>query len=336
MSAFGASDDHYDESSALPLHLRYRSSFWSHWLPEEKLYYVQIGHMGDSARREQTFAEFNASIWEEVDKLEVDRLVLDIRYNIGGDGSLVRQMVHEIIKRDAINRKGVLFTVVGRATFSAGVMLARALEEHTETTFVGEPPGAYWAHYGDGTSFELPSSGLTVWVSTIYHQLSSYAGDQRLLEIELPAPFASVDYFAGGDPALDEIRAAADRPLIANVFRERGGEAGVAVYDQRLDDYGGIDWWAPFTLQALNSLGHELLDAGRYEDALAAYRLNTRRYPEHWRVWYSLARAQKKHGDREAAIANYERALAADPFNNLAPYQREALEELRAPETSSP
>jgi tetratricopeptide (TPR) repeat protein len=215
-------------------------------------------------------------------------------------------------------------------------MLARALEEHTETTFVGEPPGAYWKHYGDGTSFELPSSGLTVWVSTIYHQLSSYAGDQRLLEIELPAPFASTDYFGGVDPALNEIRAAADRPLLANVFRERGGAAGVAVYEERLDAYGGVDWWAPFTLQALNSLGHELLEAGRYEDALAAYRLNTRRYPEHWRVWYSLARAQKRHGDREAAIVNYERALAADPFNNLAPNQREALKELRAPETPSP
>ena len=166
VTAFGASDDHYNESSTLPLHLRYRSAYWSHWLPEEKLYYVQLSYLGDSGRRKQTFAEFNASIWEEVDRLDVDRFVLDIRYNFGGDGSLVQQMVHDIIKRDAINRKGVLFTVVGRTTFSAGVMLARALEEHTETTFVGEPPGAYWASYGDGTSFELPSSGLTVWVST--------------------------------------------------------------------------------------------------------------------------------------------------------------------------
>lgn len=85
----------------------------------------------------------------------------------GGDGSLIHPIVHGLIQRDAINRKGTLFTVVGRATFSAGVMLAQALEEHTHTTFVGEPPGAYWKHFGDATSFELPNSKLLVWVSTL-------------------------------------------------------------------------------------------------------------------------------------------------------------------------
>ena len=31
-----------------------------------------------------------------------------------------------------------------------------------------------------------------------------------------------------------------------------------------------VEWWAPFSLPELNHLGHELLDADRYEDALAA------------------------------------------------------------------
>ena len=124
--------------------------------------------------------------------------------------------------------------------------------------------------------------------------------------------------------------------LLANVFREQGAEAALAAYEERLAEYGGVEWWEPFTLQSLNSLGHELLDAGRYDDALAAYRLNARRHPDHWRPWYSLARAQRQHGDREQAIANYEKALAADPFNNLAPYQRAALAELRAAPSGSP
>lgn len=336
VTPFGKSDDHYDEASGLPWHLRYRSAFWSIYDETDKLFYVQINYMGDSSRREQTFAEFTDSVWKAVDELEVDRFVLDIRYNFGGDGSLVNPFVHELIKRDHINRKGTLFTIVGRATFSAGVMFARAMEEHTETTFVGEPMGAYWKSYGDGTSFELPNSGFVVWVSTIYHQLSSYAGNQRLLEIELPASFSSSDYLGRRDPALEEIHASRDRPLLANVFREQGGEAGLAAYEERLAAYGGVDWWAPFSLQSLNSLGHELLEAGRYEDALDAYRLNTERHPQHWRVWYSLARAQKRHGDLERAIENYEKALAADPFNNLAPYQREALAELRSSDQESP
>ena len=325
-----SSDDFYDEHSELPLHLRYRSSYWFTYLEAPKLFYVQLNSLGDSHRRNQTFAEFNDSLWRAVDAADIDSLVIDIRYNIGGDGSLVNSFVHEIIKRDRVNRKGTIFAVVGRATFSAGVMLARALEEHTEATFVGEPPGAYWQHYGDGTSFRLPNSGLEVWVSTIYHQLSSYTEGRRVMPIELPAQFASADYFGLRDPALEQIHGSRDRPLLAEIFRRRGAEQALEAYERRLAEYGAVEWWAPFTLAELNRLGHELLDAGRADDALAAYRLNARRHPNHWRPWHSLGRAHRKLGHTEAAIESYQRALEVDPFNNLAPYQRQALAELGA------
>lgn len=63
-------------------------------------------------------------------------------------------------------------------------------------------------------------------------------------------------------------------------------------------------------------------------DALAIYRLNAERHPDSWRVWHSLAEAYKGGGDSPAAIDSYERALEADPFNNLASWQRGSLEEL--------
>ena len=321
-------DDHYDKGSDLPLHVRYRSAFWFTWREEEALLYAQINSVGNS-RRAGRFDDFVRDFFATADAKQPELVVLDLRYNIGGDGSLVKSLVHELIKRDALNRKGKLFVIVGRATFSAGVMLVHALDEHTEATFVGEPPGAYYQHYGDGTSFELPHSGLRVWVSTIYHQLSAYTTGQHVMPIELPAAFDSSDYFAGSDPALEEIFASRQRPLLANVFREQGGEAALAEYERRLQDYGGVWWWAPFTLGELNSLGHELLEAGRPEDALAAYQLNARRHPDHWRPWFSLGRAYRQLGQTEPAIRNYERALEVDPYNNLAPYQREALAELR-------
>ena len=285
--------------------------------------------MGNS-QRAGTFADFVRDLFATADATAPQRFVVDLRYNIGGDGSLVNTFVHELIKREELNRKGRLFAVVGRATYSAGVMLVRALDEHTEATFVGEPAGGYYAHYGDATSFSLPNSGLHVWASTIYHQLSSYVGDQRAMEIELPATFSSADYFEGRDPALEAIHASETAPLIANIFREEGSAAALAEYERRLRAYGGVSWWAPFTLSELNRLGHELLEAGRNEDAIAAYQLNTRRHPNHWRPWYSLARAYKKLGETELAIANYEQALEVDPFNNLASVQRDALTELRA------
>lgn len=328
-AAFGKlSNDFYDENSALPLHLRYRSAFWHQYDADEESFYVQINYMGDSARREQTFAEFTQSVWSVADQLPIERFVLDIRYNIGGDGSLVKEFVHEFIKRDAINQSGVLFVIVGRDTFSAGVMLAHTLDEHTEATFVGEPPGAYYRHFGDATSFELPNSELTVWLSTVYHQLSSYVGDQYEMPIELPAQFTASDYFNGQDPAMDAVAASTQRPPLAKVFREHGGDAGVIEYEQRLDVNGDVPWWAPFTLDELDDIGDDFRDAERWEDALAAYQLNARRHPKHWRVWYSIADLYRIQGNSDAAIRNYRKALESDPFNNQAPEQRRRIAEL--------
>jgi len=167
-------------------------------------------------------------------------------------------------------------------------------------------------------------------VSTIYHQLSSYAGDERLQPIALPAPFDAAAWFGGSDPAIGEILRTRERPLIAEIIRSEGAAAGIAEYEKRRADYRGVAWWAPFTLGELDRLGNELRDAGRLEDALAVYRLNARRHPDHWRVWDSLGEAYTVAGNTSEAIRHYERALAVDPYNNLAPYQREALEALRA------
>ena len=328
VSGFGRkSADHYDTGSDLPLHLRYRSTFWFTYIEPEKLFYVQINSMGDG--RDETFHQFLERLWRTVDEAEVEAFVLDIRYNSGGDGSLVMPFVHGIIKRDRLNRYGRLFTIVGRSTFSAAVMLAAAMDQHTETVFVGEPMGAYYKHFGDGTSFQLPNSGLEVWVSTVYHQLDSYAGETALSPIQLPAQFSSRDYFEGRDPALRQIRTAADRPPLAALFRERGAKVALAAYERRQREYGGVPWWEPISMHDLNALGHELAESDRWDDAFAAFHLNARRHPDHWRVWYSLGRAHKERGDIESAIENYEKALAVDPFNNLASYQRQALEELR-------
>ncbi len=332
-SAAGRSSDaHYDKESDLPLHLRYRRR-WFTYVPESKLAYVQINAMSNG--RDETFAQFRQGLWKMVDEKRPEAVAIDIRYNIGGDGSLVRDFVHDIIKRDEINRFGKLFTIVGRATFSAGVMMAAALDEHTETVFVGEPMGAYYAHYGDGTSFELDNSGLVVWVSTILHQLDAYVGDARMLPIQLPAQFSSADYFGGRDPALERILASRQRPPLAQIFRERGAKAALTAYRARLEEFGGVEWWAPFSMRELNSLGNEFREEKRWPEAMAAYRLNLERHPGHWRPWYSLARALRDQGMVSEAIEHYERALEVEPFNNLAPYQREALVELRAADAPS-
>jgi hypothetical protein len=48
-------------------------------------------------------------------------LIVDVRYNSGGDGSKVPAFIKQIIKRDRFDAPGNLFVISGRKTFSAAV-----------------------------------------------------------------------------------------------------------------------------------------------------------------------------------------------------------------------
>lgn len=80
-----------------------------------------------------------------------------------------------------------------------------------------------------------------------------------------------------------------------------------------------------FRSEALNGLGYELLGDGRVEDALALFQLNAEMYPEDGNAFDSLAEAYARHGDRDQAIAHYERALKLDPANDNAAEQLKRL-----------
>jgi hypothetical protein len=307
----------------LPLHLRDRYCFWFTYLEEKKTLYMQFNFVQNA--REETFRAFHNRLFQWVDQHPVDTFILDIRYNSGGDGSLLIPFVHQFIKRDAINRPGHLYTLIGRKTFSAGVMLIDLMQTHTNTLFVGEPAGAPLNSYGDPETYLLPNSRLELQVSRLYHQLSASNDKSRYFAPQIPAVFGSEDYFADRDPALEILLNTAPRAL-PDLFWEQGGEVALAEYQKRLQAYGGYAWWRPFTETSMNTMGYQLLEAGRTQDALTAFRLNADQFPLSWNVWDSLAEACLKNGDLLHARAYYARSLHLNPGNANA---RRALEGLK-------
>lgn len=69
----------------------------------------------------------------------------------------------------------------------------------------------------------------------------------------------------------------------------------------------------PFEEPTLNSAGYALLAAGRTEDAIEAFRMNTEAYPQSVNVWDSLAEAQMTAGQTSEAVAGYRKVLAMTP-----------------------
>ncbi len=62
--------------------------------------------------------------------------------------------------RGGIDQRGKIFVVIGRRTFSSGLLNAHDLAARTRAILIGEPTGGKPNSYGEVESFTLPRSGL--------------------------------------------------------------------------------------------------------------------------------------------------------------------------------
>jgi hypothetical protein len=135
-----------------------------------------------------------------LDAKQVDRVVLDLRYLRGGNGSIAFPLVEGLAAEPRINKAGGLTVLIGRENVSAGTVIVRMLDEQTKALFVGEGTPARADNFlCDCVDVTLPASGFVGVPSYTFH-----TGDQRTeIAPDLPMALASTDFFAGRDPVLD-------------------------------------------------------------------------------------------------------------------------------------
>jgi hypothetical protein len=189
-----------------PLYLKKRKAgYWFEYLPDSKTVYFQYNRILDDPG--ESIEKFCARLFEFIDKNEVEKLVIDMRWNMGGNNLLNRPLVRGLIRCDKINHRGKLFVIVGRNTFSAAQCGATQIERYTEATFVGEPTGSSPNFVGESCMLELPCSKMLAFISDLYWQ-NSVAMDYRTWigpQIYSPPTFAA--FRAKRDPAMEAISA---------------------------------------------------------------------------------------------------------------------------------
>jgi tetratricopeptide (TPR) repeat protein len=158
----------------------------------------QVNDQGDEG-----LVQFGKRLLAFANSHPVDRFIIDLRQNGGGDNTLVTQFVEDLSQNATLNRRGTLFALIGRHTFSAAVNFATLLENRTETIFVGEPTGAGPNHYGDPKRIVLPHSKALVMVSTLRHEFGDPNDSRSFLAPDIPIVLSHEDYFSGRDPVLD-------------------------------------------------------------------------------------------------------------------------------------
>jgi len=181
--------------------------WWFTQIHDARTGYVQINQVqnGDSV----AFEEFANRALAFVDSAHIDRLVLDLRLNRGGNGGLLAPLERGLLRRPKVNTRGRLFVLMSRATFSAAQFLLDDLQKFSEATFVGEPSGSKGNTYGDSRQLKLPNSGITVRASVYYRQDWSPTDTRQFTPPDIYAPLTLADYRANRDPALAAALAAA-------------------------------------------------------------------------------------------------------------------------------
>ena len=196
--------DARQQRMADPLWLRCPDENWFEHRPESDTLYLAYNTVRDGAP--EPLRDLFGRALDLVETGDVDRLIIDIRRNHGGNMALNWPLVDGLIRADRVNRWGHLFVVIGRETFSAAMNLAVDLERSTRTLFVGEPTGARPNHYGENIEVTLPLSGLRATVSGLYWQCSLPHDDREWIAPDIPARLSSADYVHQRDPALDAIQ----------------------------------------------------------------------------------------------------------------------------------
>jgi hypothetical protein len=300
-----------------PIHFTFRRPYVARAIPEQSAYYIGVNNIADWTASGKGFHAFFRDALAEIDTMKPRSVIIDLRYNPGGDGYLVPAVMHEFVKREDNPPWKHLYLLTGRKTFSAAVIFMAGFIYNVPCTIVGEPAGAPLDSYGDATDIDLDRTGMRLHVSTIWHKLEDQGERYTIMPVDVPAPFSFADYAAGRDPAIDAILNGQEMRSLPLIAVEDGGAAARKVFEERRSRYSAYADWMRVREYDLRRAYFTLDDAKRYADAVEVAKLMTDLYPDSANAWARRGDAEISLGDKAAGLTSYRRALQLDP-NNLA------------------
>ncbi len=286
--------------------------YWYEYIKDSRLLYVQLNQVQD--KPDQTLAAFMQEVETFAKSNDVDKLVMDLRLNGGGNNGLVPLIIRPIIQLEKIDQRGHFFVIIGRQTFSAAQNLVNAIEKYTNAVFVGEPTGSHVNMYGDARRFILPNSKITVRASTLWHQDNIELDKRTWTPPDVAAALTFADYSQNIDTAMQAIlnykpqsplRDTAMALFQANDLKSFRAKA-IEFKNNPVNQYQSIE-------ADINSFGYRLVSLQKMDDAIEMFKLNVELYPNSANAYDSLGEAYANTGKRDEAIKSYEKALKIDP-----------------------
>ena len=286
-------------------------NFWYEYVPETKVLFVQFNAVQNKPN--ETVEAFFRKVFEYAEKNPVDKLVLDLRQNGGGNNYLNLPITLGAIK-SRLNVPGKFFVIIGRETFSAAQNTVNELEKYTNAIFVGEPTAASPNHYGDAGTITLPNSKLGIRASTLWWQDADPRDSRKWKAPDVAADLTAEAYRNGRDPAMEAVLKYTPAMSLNGIMAEARANPDMALFVKRMREFKAnpAHRYAE-TERTINDAGYFLMGRNQVDDAIQIFRLNVELHPRSANAHDSLGEAFLRKGDKGNALTSYKKALEIDP-----------------------
>ena len=123
--------------------------FTDNLMKKDNIYYIQYNQcasrerppVGFKGNPEQlpSFSEFQEKIIKTINNNDFRKVIFDMRFNGGGSSGQGTELISKLSSIEKINKKGKLYVVIGRATFSSAIINALDFTKNDDKPiFVGE------------------------------------------------------------------------------------------------------------------------------------------------------------------------------------------------------
>jgi tetratricopeptide (TPR) repeat protein len=313
-----------------PLWQKDGSSFrFMEYLPENKTLYVRHSVVNDDSNK--TIKLFFENMEEFIDNNDVQKLILDVRMNGGGNNYLNKPVITSILRSEKINQNGKFYCIIGRRTFSAAQNLINELENYTEVIFVGEPTSENVNFYGDAKTEILPNSKIPVRLSWLWWQNKDPRDKRKATYPALAVDMSFADYYNNEDPVMKVINMNVSSESIDNVLKNLAvqgklDEALILAKEYLLDPMHR--YYKTELEDKVNSYGYSLMGDNKLEEANKILSMNVQLFPESANAYDSYAESFMKMGKMEEALKYYDIAIAKDKTGAIAENSKKMIVEI--------
>lgn len=113
------------------------SHYWFTVLPEQRAIYFQFNLVINDG---EPLDKFAARLSTALNRQGIDRVVIDLRNNTGGDNTLLQPLLVALIRAPQ-NRRGGMFAIIGPTTFSAAQNFVNRLESYSDVILLANQRG---------------------------------------------------------------------------------------------------------------------------------------------------------------------------------------------------